>query len=65
MLLWVREDGIVGLETILVKKSLVTASCQPKLLPCSTTTKMHRVVQETKLDLPNALDIQKRVLEAQ
>ena len=32
VLLWVGEDGIVVLQAILFKKSLVTASCQRKLI---------------------------------
>jgi hypothetical protein len=68
VLLGVGEDRIVGLQAIFVEESLVTTAVSTSSLWHSFATKAQQQCgkyEERAIDIPNTLDIQQRVLEAQ
>lgn len=66
VLLGVGENGVVGLEAVLLEELLITALRSEKVpLRCSTPHLEQDASRRTLIDLPDTLDIQERVLEAE
>jgi hypothetical protein len=66
VLLGVGENGIVGLEAVLLEELLITAFEVRKVLSRYSTPHSRRhALWRASIDLPDTLNVQERVLEAE
>lgn len=65
MLLGVGEDSVVGLEVVLLEELLITVLRSEMFDEGTHPTSNHLASRRASIDLPNALDVQERVLETE